>query len=331
MAVITIPYQFKNGLPESGDIVIDTTNGPLCGEKYFELRPTKVSEIQTGGSTVQCTYFRYDGIEYGVYTKTPSEFIDLSIQCFPCDGGDCNCNEQETTFDWEMTAHESDSYLSTTIVKPVGSGDFLYQLILEVDSVVYASSVTVWNDALTVDPASQVTKDYIDAIIALIESYNIPNFNSGWNKAVNGMADNKNGVGMLELFFEVGATINQFVIEANAVSYGTISANGQKYDYAEIEFTDNSTVNVSDNIVEYTWGVWDGENMMVSTDGDNPTTPVWNLQSCGYLNPNNGWVMTEVISTTNGCVSNNTATAIINSTDILDCITNGTTKTGTGV
>lgn len=333
--IVTIPYEFKNGQPETGNIIIDTVNGPFCGEKYFELRPQSVSTIDVSGTPYDCTFFTFEGDVYGTYSKTPQEFIDLSVQCFECaNTGEigCVCDEQEAKFDWDLTAHTADAYVSTTIVKDVGAvgGPFVYSLDLTVNGTPYASGLIVWDDNAPAGPASESVKDYFDAIIAAIEGLSIPEYEGAWNKGVNDAADNNEGVGMLQLFFNTGTTVNLLTIEANAAPLGTFTGPTATITYAEIEFTDTSVVAPSDIITDYTWYVWDGENIAVSTNGNNPTYAVWGIQSCNYLNPNNGWILTLVIGTQNGCVYNNVATAIIIPADVNDCIVNGNAQTGSG-
>lgn len=331
--IITIPYEFKNGIPEVGNIYIDTTDGPYCGEKYFELRPQSVSTIDVLGTPYDCTFFNFEGNIYGVYSKTPQEFIDLSVLCFSCansDEGFCGCEEQETTFDWDLTAHYADAYASTTIVKDVGTGNFVYTLDLTVNAVVYATGLVIWDDSDPAGPASESVRDYFDALIAAIDGLAIPEYEGAWNKAVNGAADNNEGVDMLQLFFNTGTTVNVFSISANAAPIGTVGAAVPTITYAEMEFLDTSVVGPADLITDYTWQCWDGENIMVSTDWANPTFPVWSIQSCDYLNPNNAWILSSAIVTQNGCVYNNVATAIVLASDVNDCIVNGVAKIGTG-
>ncbi len=324
MPIISLPYEYKNGVATSGNITIDTTNYPLCGQKYFELRPLRVLNIGTD----LCIYYQYQGDEYGTDSLSIDDFFDKINQAYVCPD-DCNCNLQEAGFDYELTALRAVDWSSSAIVEAVGSGNKVYSIsTLTVDGVSYATA-TIWDDSTKPTRASDTPKDYIDEIISYIEGLSIPSYKGAFNRAVNDASDNHLGTDLLSLYFGTAILVD-IKITISGVVTGSFIEVADTTIALSLELTDTSTLNPSDSISDRVWSVTDGQNNLVYKTTSPALLSVWTIQGCSNLNPNNNWVLTEVIETENECYVDNVSTGIIESGDINTCITAGTPITGNG-
>lgn len=331
MALVLIPYDYKNGVRAPDSIAIETNNFELCGEKYFELRILSVVNGYSNGTPVLVTSFSYKGDIYSVESDTISsqDLIYLINNAFSCPL-DCNCDGQDTTFDYELTASQVDAFYSDKIVEDVGGGNAIYAFTsITINGTPYPTA-TIWDDAIVGEKAADKPFDYIAEIISYLESLSIPQYKGAFNRAVNDMADNYEGDNLLELYFTSGTTV-VITISINAAPSGSFGGMTTKTIALSLEFTDTSTLSPSDSIVSRIWSVSDGQTKLENSTNGTILLPVYTIQGCGYnLDTTKGWVLNEVIRTENGCTIDNLATAVILPVDIEDCITNGTIKTGSG-
>lgn len=332
MPLVTIPYNFKNGVAESGTISIDTINFELCGEKYFELRVLSVVNGYSSGSPTLITSFKYLGDVYGVAatTITTANLIALANNAFACPL-DCDCEGQATKFDYQLSPSQVDAFFSNNIVQDVGGANAVYAFTdITVNGITFPNT-TIWDDSVVGEKAADKPYDYIGEIITYIESLSIAQYQGAWNKAKNDMADNYEGDNLLELYFISGTTVS-ITISINAAPSGTFGSMVTKTVALSLDFTDNSDLAPSDSIVATTWQASDGETILSNETNGLIRIPVYTIQGCGQnLDTTKGWVLNEIIKTANGCTINNVATAVILPADIKDCIDNGVIKTGSGV
>lgn len=337
MPLVIFNYQFKNGIAVADcttsctgiDLVVDTDQDQLCGEKYFELR---IIDVQYDG-TDTLTTFTYNGDRYTT-DEALSTLIPKINSVFVCDTT-TDCQAQDCKFNLDLTAVNSDRRLSTTIVEevmllqPVRQYEFTN---IEVGATTY-SFTTFWDDSSD-GSASENVADYIDAIIAYIEALSIPEYICSVNLARNGMAVNNQGVGMLQMYFDAGTTpVNINIQDTTATIVGSISTlTANVTAFMNLELTDTSIVSAGDIIETFTFEVTDGTFKTFSQD-DNPTIPVYSvLNTINNINTTNkGLVISGCIATANECVSDNVGIAIIPHTDILACLTSQTAYTATSL
>lgn len=326
--LITIPYQYKNKIAESGSITIDTTDYPLCGDKFFDFKPIRVSSDAEGVGEI-CIFYIYDSVEYGTNSLSIDDYFALINRCYECPN-DCNCNQQEAGFSYALTPYRAKEWVSSEIVKAVGSGNKTYSLsTITVNGISYTPA-TIWNDAAEATRASDTPRDYIAEIITYIEGLSIPEYKGAYNKAVNNSDDNHLGDGLLSLYFESTATVS-IVVTISGVVTGSFAEAGLTTTTLVLELTNTSTINPSDNITGNTWIATDGERMLANYNSIDFDMLVWTIQTCSAsLNPNDNWVVNLVIQTENECYVNNVSTAILKSSDILKCISTGTPISGNG-
>lgn len=335
MALVIFNYQLKNGIPVADcttscsgvDLVVDTEQDQLCGEKYFELR---IIDVQYDG-TDTLTTFTYNGDRYTT-DEALSTLIPKINSAFICDTTN-DCLAQDCKFNVSLTALNSDKRLSTTIVEevmlvqPVRQYEFTN---IEVGATTY-SFTTFWDDSSDGSASTHVA-DYIDAIITYIEALSIPEYIGSVNLARNGMAVNNEGVGMLAMYFDAGTTpVNINIQDTSATIVGAISTlTANVTAEMNLELTDISIVSAGDTIETFSFEITDGIMKTFSQD-DNPTIPVYSVfeTSQNINTTNKGLVITECIATANECASDNVGIAIIPHSDILACLTSQTTFTGT--
>lgn len=324
MPIISLPYEYKNGVAESGTITIDTTLYPLCGNKYYELRPLKALSLDTS----TCIYYNYRGDEYGTSTLSIDDFYTAINEAFAC-ADDCNCNQQSAMFSYEIEAIRKVNWSSDKILKAVGSGDFIYQLsLIKVNGITYATT-TIWDDSTDPTVASETAYDYVQAVIDYIESLSIPEYAGANNKAINGVDDNNLGDGLLNLYFNALATVEiEFTI--GGVLTGSMIEIGTETIALTLEMTDTSTVNPSDVITETLWQVSDGEKNIFYNVGSPAYLSVWNIQGCNSMSTVNNWVLTLAIETQNECYVNNVSSTIVLASDIQNLLNTGVAITGNG-
>jgi hypothetical protein len=337
MPLVIFNYQLKNGIAVADcttsctgiDLVVDTDKDQLCGEKYFELR---IVDVQYDGSNTLTT-FTYNGDRYTT-DEALSTLIPKINSVFVCDTT-TDCQAQDCKFSLDLTAVDSDKRASTTIVEevmlvqPVRQYEFTN---IEVDAVTYTFG-TFWDDSIDGSASTNVA-DYIDAIIAYIEALSIPEYIGSVNLARNGMAVNNQGVGMLEMYFDVGTTpVNINIQDTTSTIVGAVSTlTASVTAYMNLELTDTSIVSAGDTIETFTFEITDGVYRTFVQD-DNPTIPVYSVfeTSQNINTTNKGLVISECIATTNECVSDNVGIAIIPHTDILACLTSQTPYTATSL
>jgi hypothetical protein len=76
--------------------------------------------------------------------------------------------------------------------------------------------------------------------------------------------------------------------------------------------------------------VTDGVRTMANVTPSIATIIPYDVLSTTNLITSNGWIVNNTIITENECTTNNLATAIIQSEDIIDCIDNQVIKSGNG-
>ena len=333
MSLVVFNYQYKNGIPIADcstscsgvDLVIDTQKEELCGQKYFELR---ITDVQYDGSNTLTT-FTYNGDSY-----TTNEDLDDLIgkinSCFICDAS-TDCKVQDCSFNLELTAVNSDKRVSTTIVEEVMlvQPARKYQFTnIEIGATSYPTTF-LWND-LVDGSASRNVADYIDALIAYIESLSIPEYIGSINRARNGMSENNQGVGMLEIYLVDGTTpVNITIQDDTATISGAVSTlTSNVTAKMNLELTDTSTISAGDSIVSNSYQVTDGFITRYATD-DNPTIEVYSVFNTpqNINTTNKGLVISECIATENECSYNNVGNAVIPHSDILACLNSQTTYT----
>ncbi len=324
MPIISLPYEYKNGLASSGTITIDTTTYPLCGDKYSQLIPKKALSIGTD----LCIYYDYNGDEYGTSSLSIDDFYEKINQSYTCPPN-CNCDEQEAGFSYEFTAIRYVDWSSNDIVKAVGSGNKVYSIsTLVVNGVSYATA-TIWDDSSKPTRASDTPKDYIDEIISYIEGLSIPEYKGAYNRAINGAADNHLGDNLLSLYFDLTITVD-IKITISGVVTGDFVEIGATTTAVSLELTDSSTINPSDSISYRLWSITDGEETIFYKDISPALLSVWTIQGCLGLSSSNNWIIALLINTETDCYTNNVSSTIVESADIISCIDSGTTITGNG-
>lgn len=331
MSFVSIPYEIKNGVESTTTqyLLIDTSNYAFCGDKYFELMITGTSVI--GANT--CTYFNFQGDNYGCYSKTTNALIALINTVFVCEPS-TSCAVQLTKFNWELTPITNDSWYSDAIVNEVLNvqPNEIYRITdLKINGIDYgALPYTIWNDSTEATNASVTVKDYLDKIIAYLVTLSIPEYVGAVNHAQNGMADNLWGTKLLELFFEAGTTVDIQITSADTPS-GVFTFNELKTTQVQLELTDDSTIDLGDAINQITWVASDGTANLVNNEMPIGTMYPYSVLVTPQLNKANSWVLYEIIVTDNVCQFNNVGTYVIPSTEIIDCIDNQITKSGTSL
>ncbi len=331
MSFVSIPYEIKNGVESTATqyLLVDTSDYAFCGSKYFELMITSVSKI---GANF-CTYFNFQGDNYGCYSETTNDLIAIINSVFVCEPS-TSCAVQLTKFDWELTPLVNDSWTSDAIVNEVleiQTNQIYRVTTLTVEGVNYGTLPhTIWDDSIEATNASVTLKDYFDKIIAYIESFNIPKYIGAVNHAQNGMADNLWGTDLLELYFEVG-TVVDIKITSTATPSGIFNFNVAKTTQLQLELTDDSTIDLGDAINQITWVASDGTANLVNNELPVANLFPYSVLITPQLNKASAWVLYEIIVTDNVCQFNNVATCVIPSTEIIDCIDNQTTKSGTSL
>jgi len=330
--IISIPYSYINGIPVGDcgvqNLTIDLTGYPLCTDKYFELRIVSISTVD--GQTI--TTFNYQQNTYGTTTLSPTELILLLSTAFICPPS-YGCLGQEASFDWELTPIQADKWISDSIVNAVSPSNVVYSFSdITVNGIAYTPLPHVfWTDAVDGNASSHVF-DYIEEIIAYIVSLNIPEYVGAINYASNGMSDNLDGTGLLELYFETGTTVSIDITAPSPVIAGTFTGGTATTVMLSLEITDTSTMATGDILTQTNYQVTDGVNLIGSTTTPVATVLPYNIfcGGCG-LNKNQSWVITETIVTQNVCARNNVATGYIESDEIIDAINNVITKTGSSI
>jgi hypothetical protein len=330
MSFVSIPYQFKNGqeIANCGtdNLVIDTTNFILCGEKYFTLRITDISD--------GVTTFSYNGDTYGNSSLSTDELITLLSTAFVCPSS--YCSGQNASFDWTLTPLSGDKWTSQTIVNEVLNVQ--PDLVYSIDSIVINATPygilphVIWDDTDPEGNASTHVADYIDAIITYIESLSIPEYLGAVNHGVNGVADNLDGTGLLELYFVTGTTVVITLSEPTTPIAGTFTG-GILTTYAlTLLMEDTSTQASGDVLTQTNYEVSDGVNMIGNITTPDATLIPYNIfcGSCG-LDENSSWILNQTIITQNTCAKDNFCTGYIPLVDIIDCIDNQSTKTGNSI
>lgn len=337
MSLVVFTYQYKNGIPIADcstscsgvDLVVDTEKEGLCGQKYFELR---ITDVQYDG-TDTLTTFTFNGDSY-----TTNEDLDALIakinSCFICDT-DVDCKLQQCSFDLELTATNSDKRASTTIVEEVmmvqPARKYEFSTI-DINGVSYPTTF-IWND-LVDGSASTHVADYIDAMIAYLESLSIPEYIGSINRARNGMAQNNEGVGMFEVYLTAGTTpVNITIQDDTATITGAISTlTTDVTAFMQVELTDTSVVSAGDSIVSNSYQVTDGDITRYNTNA-NPTIEVYSVfdTSQNINTTNKGVVISECIATQNECSYNNVGNVVIPHTNILACLNSQTTYTASSL
>ena len=327
---VSIPYQYFNGqeLDNCGteNLTIDNGNFSFCGEKYFTLR---IIDIVNGVTT-----FEYNGNTYGVTSLTTDELITLLASVFTCPNG--YCNGQDASFDWTLTPLSADKWTSQTIVNEVEvvQPDVVYSITaITINGTPYGILPhVIWDDTDPEGNASTHVADYIDAIIAYIESLSITEYIGAVNNGVNGVSDNLDGTGLLELYFTTGTTVVITIDEPTIPISGTFTG-GVLTTYAlTLLLEDTSTMASGDVLVTTNYQVSDGNDFIGNTTTPDATVLPYNIfcGECG-LDPNSNWLLNETIVTQNICVKDNMCTGYITTAEIQDAILNQTTKTGSSI
>jgi len=333
MSFLNIPYEIKNGVETnnccSESLLINLSEYPLCGEKYFVLRIINVSEMD--GKIV--TTFEYNGDTYGVYSISSDDLISLLNTAFVCPENGGNCSAQNTEFTWALNPITLDEWSSDNIVNEVANPqpDTTYTITsITIDGTPYVPTPhLIWDDSVDGN-ATQNTKDYIDAIIAYIEGLSIPQYKGAVNHAKNDMVSTNFGDNLLSLYFTPTTTVLITIVSALPLS-GTFNFVDNVTAEMELTITDTSTLSVGDNIIFQNNQVSDGFNQLGGNKIGSINIPVYSLFLNYGLNISQGWIINETIATQNECVVNNLATAIIQSSDIKDCLYNKVAKSGTSI
>lgn len=310
--MITIPYEYKNNISDSGYIYIDNENFEMCGLCYEQLNPISIYPIDNIPN--YRTNFRYDGDEYGVTSLTAIQFVTLAKDAFIC-SPDCGCNNFTCSFSYTISPNIADAWISDDIVEEVGGGNSIYNLQnIVINGTPYPNGV-IWDDNSAPSQASVSVKDYIDEIINYLTSLSIPEFMGGYNLAKNGMPLNNKGDGMLELYFTPSTTVAMDIV-INATPTGVFNLDPTpKVISIQITTTDTTTIDVSDTINSIQWYITDGHNIIGNnTNLNNYGGVLWTIQNCNSFNPNVGWVINEIVNTNNEC--SGCATGIIMPNDI---------------
>jgi hypothetical protein len=334
MSLVKIPYEYFNGedITNCGtcskELIIDVTDYPLCGEKYFTLR---LVDISGGVST-----FEYNGDRYGVTSITATALVTLINTAFVCPN-DYGCNGQVASFQWDLAALSGNRHRSLTIVNDVElvQPNLIYSItVLDINGTSYGGlPYVVWDDTGAGGNASTHVADYVDAIIAYIESLSIPEYIGAINHARNGMSDNNNGTNMLDLFFVTTTTVDIQIDEPTEPINGSFVTGGLVETYAlELTLQDTSDISVGDILLQTNYTLSDGVQELVNSTTPTSIISPYNIfcGGCG-LTPERGWIATEVICTEEVCIKDNVATAVIPVADILDCIATQTPKSGTSI
>ena len=337
MAILQIPYSFKNG-QSVGDcgieyLVIDTANNNLCGEMYSTLRIVDLPIIDG----VQGVTFSYNSDTYTVTTLSIDETILLLQTAFTCPNG--YCNGQLASFDYELVPLSGEEWVSETIVNNVSATNVVYSFSdITINGTTYNPlPYQFWDDSSDGN-ASQNTFDYNQAIIDYLVSLNIPEYRGAINYGVNGVADNSAGTGLLSLIFATGTTVSIDITAPSPVISGTFVENTDSGGSSILTYmllltlTDDSVMAQGDLLETTNWIVSDGNNITGNTTTPVATIIVYNL-FCGEcaLDPSQSFVITEVIVTQNICARSNVAVGYILSDDIQDAIINQTSKFGSSV
>jgi len=331
MSFVSIPYEIKNGVEYSTTqyLLVDTSNYAFCGDKYFELNITDTSLI---GATI-CTYYNFQGDNYGCYSITTDALIVIINSVFICEPS-ISCAIQKTQFDWQLIPLVNEKWVSDSIVNEVllVQPNEIYQFTdLTINGIVYGTiPYTIWDDSVEATNASVTVKDYFDKIIEYIVSFNIPEYVGAVNHAQNGMADNLFGTNLLELYFQVGTVVEIKILSADTPS-GIFNYDNKYTTQLQLELTDDSTIDLGDAINQITWVASDGTANLVNNEMPIGSMFPYNIFYTPQLNKLKGWILYEIIVTDNVCQFNNVATYVIPSTEIIDCIDNQITKSGTSL
>lgn len=329
--IISIPYEYFNGKQlsdcSSEYLTIDTGNYSLCSDKYYELRLVSITTVD---SQVLST-FSYNNELYGTISLTPDALISLLATAFVCPPS--NCDGQDASFDWELNPVVADKWVSTTIVNSVSPTNVVYSVSsITINGIGYGVLPYVfWTDAIDGN-ASSNTFDYVEALIAYIASLSIPEYVGAINLATNGMADNLSGVGLLELYFEVGTTVVITITAPAPVILGTFTGGTTVTTNLTLELTDTSTMAGGDVLSTVNYIVSDGLTALGSTGVIDTDIPVYSIfcKNCN-INPNNYWIINNVLITQNGCATDNLSTGYITPTQIQTVITSQTPDTGSSI
>lgn len=329
--VLSIPYEYFNGKQLNTCcteyLTIDVSDFNLCGDKYFELR---LVSITTADTQVLST-FSYNNNLYGTTSLSPDDLIELLATAFVCPPS--NCDGQEASFDWELNPFLADKWVSTTIVNSVSSTNVTYSVnTLTVNSVGYGVLPHVfWTDSVDGN-ASTHTFDYIEALIEYIESLNIPEYVGAINLAKNGMENNLSGVGLLELYFQEGVTVSITITAPSPVISGTFTGGTTVTTNLTLAMTNTSTMASGDVLSSVNYIVSDGQKVIGSTIAIDTEILVYSIfcKNCN-INPNNYWILNNVLITQNGCATNNLSTGYITPTQIQTVINSQTPDTGSSI
>ncbi len=323
---VSIPYQYYNGqeLENCGseNLTIDNSNFSFCGEKYFTLR---IVSIINGVTT-----FEYNGNTYGVSSLSTDDLIILLASVFTCPNG--YCVGQEASFDWELTPIEADKWTSTTILNDVSPSLVTYSLIdITVNGITYGVLPYVFWDDNVDGNASENAYDFMQAIIDYLVSLSIPEYVGAVNNATNGVADNLQGVGLLDLYFETGTIVSIDITAPASVIAGTFTGGTSTVVMLSLETRDTSIMSVGDVLTQTNWQITDQSNLIGNTTTPIATVIPYNIfcGDCG-LEENNNWLITETIVTQNTCARNNVAYGYITIAEITDALA-GNIQTGTSI
>jgi hypothetical protein len=330
MSLISIPYSFKNN-ESVGDcgieyLIVDNSNFSLCGEKYFTLNVVNLPVIDG----VQGVAFTYNEDTYVTTSLTPTETIQLLATAFTCPNG--YCNGQEASFGWELTPLEADKWTSTTILNNVSPASVTYSFSdITVNAVVYNPLPHVfWQDNIDGN-ASENAYDFMQAIIDYIVSLNIPEYVGAVNNASNGVSNNLQGVGLLDLYFETGISVSIDITAPAPVISGTFTGGTATVVMLSLETDDTSNMAVGDVLTQTNWQITDGNTMIGNTTTPTATTFPYNI-FCGNcaLSESDNWLITEVIITQNTCARNNVAYGYVSIAEIADALA-GNIQIGTSI
>jgi hypothetical protein len=316
--VVKIEYQYKNGesvLDSCNsctglELIIDTSNYELCGQRYFELKIVEVVYDDMGN---QIIYFNYNDDIYGT-TMTYNDFITATNEAYECPPNS-QCTQQETSFNWSVTPVLGAKYVSDNIVRPVGTlTDYTYSFIdITINATPYTLGV-VWDDTIQ-GKACDNTKDYIDAIINYLNALAIPELVGAVNIADNGMTNNFNGDNLLELYFVSGTSVS-IQIQDTGSNVGTFNYLSTAVTQAELSVVNTSVVDTGDIIVLETLEVTDGQ-LFRSTDNLALPLSIYSIYGFEYnFNLANALIVALCIDTQSECVIRNFVQILITPTQM---------------
>lgn len=320
--LISIPYNYYNNKPVDGDccelsLVIDTTDYPYCGDKFFAFRV--ISSVVGANGTIVSSFTLNNDV-YGTSILTPTQLITLLATIFSCPA-EYNCIGQDTSFSWCLQPVTCSKWTSTTIVNditdPQPNLDYTITTIT-VNGINYGVLPhSVWADG-SAGNASVLVEDYINEIIDYIAGLSIPEYVGARNLASNGFTDNFRGVDLLELYFDLGTTVT-INFASTLPSTGTMIEVDETVVQLILEITNTSTLTTGDVLTLFTTSVTDGVQSL-SSQSETGIMIVYNIFNSQSLNVNNNWIVNGTIATELQCARNNMATGIITVDEINEAI-----------